>query len=109
MEIDSDNMKSTHKIKIHYIDSPIFTVGEEKYSMQSIMLRDFADIDNIIDRQVRRAEKEGYEIEMAIMNITNMHFDKPIKAVTGELIPFLRYRFFKSTGELPKPYTGKIT
>jgi hypothetical protein len=102
-------MKSTHKIKIHYINSPIFTVGEEKYSMQSRMLRDFADIDTIIDQKISRAEKEGYEIEMAIMNITNMHFDEPIKAVTGEFIPFLRYRFFKSTGELPQPYTGKIS
>jgi hypothetical protein len=96
-----------HKIKIHYIPTPSFKVNDERYYVQTIMLRGFWDVDVIIERELKRAEKLGHNIEMVIHSFTTVHDNKLVESIDGENVAlFMRYRFFKSDGEhLPVPTT----
>ena len=95
----------SHKIRIHYIDTPKFIYNGVEYYMQTRMIRNFSDIDSIIERHLKECQKNNTVTEMAILSITNMHGDSPVKAITGEYVPFLRYCFFPSVeNELPIPY-----
>ncbi len=104
-----ENGNVNHKIRIHYINSPSFIYDDKRYDMKSVMIRNFSDIDSLIERHLRYCEKHNIITEMAIMNITNMHGDKPVLAFTGEYILFLRYQFFTSVeGQLPESIPVKI-
>lgn len=98
-------MEPAQRIKIHYIDSRIFAVGETKYSMREGMIRNFAQIDSLIEKKLRIGEKEGKTYELAIYRVTNLPCGKPVQCVTGELALFFSYCFFESVGdELPVPF-----
>ena len=41
-----------NKIKIHHVTSPKFTVNGEEYYVQSRMLKDFSEIDSLIEKEL---------------------------------------------------------
>ena len=89
-----------NKIKIHHVTLPKFTVNGEEYYVQSRMLKDFSEIDSLIEKELKRAETLGYNIELAIYSFTNVYDGKLVESIDGEQTAlFMRYRFFKSDGD----------
>jgi len=94
--------KINNKIRIHHITSPSFKYGDKTHYVESRMLRNFSDIDDLIQVRIKQAEKRNIKLEMAILNLYNMYDGKPNMAVTGEYILWIRFKFFESIdGELP--------
>lgn len=78
--------------------------NEKRYYMETSMISNFAGIDSIIESHLKHCEKNNFVTKLAIMSITNMNCEKPVMTVTGEFIPFIRYKFFHSVeGQLPIP------
>ena len=90
-----------HKIKIHHVTSPKFTVNEKEYYLQDRIIKNFSEIDSLIEKELKMAVKFDYNIELAIYSFTTMSYkNELIQSVDGEHVClFMRHRFFKSDGD----------
>lgn len=91
----------TNKIKIHHVTSPKFTVNGVEYILQDRIIKNFSELDSLIEREIKKVEKFDYNIELAIYSFTTMSYKgKLIQSVDGEHVAlFMRHRFFKSDGD----------
>ena len=98
-----------YDIKIHFVNSPSFTVNGKLYRMETKSITCFESIDYLITNYLKRAKKKGLNIELAIYNITNMYFSDTVKThpdaeESRKTLGFIAHKFFISdNNHLPVP------